>query len=402
MKQEEQMVREVLGHFQFPTRLTENILQEIAHIKPTAPIGSKPWIPWTIAASTALLVTLLMGSGAQHLARLQQPYNLDAASEMTVELVDAPAVLDSRRKPSVRNQFGNSDAPGKNDGNAALEKKTSQIVADPSKRKERPVRKSKWVLTGGPEGTSGGRVGLFATSKKTLYAVATRGIYRLTEAATAWTLICESSPTHQFQMPMAESRDALYILTPDELLASTDEGKTWDSLGSRPEGHAFELLVTDEAFYLVFETGMFRSNDAGRSWIPMIQDLYADITRRNESPDISISDAAALDNVVFVGTNRGLYRITTENWEKLPFYGPEFINSLIVTENKLYVIAGSDLTRHADSLNESLALDHSVQVLTFPPRIFRSTDLGDTWVDISPIEGKGTGGRMWMELPPYS
>ena len=201
-------------------------------------------------------------------------------------------------------------------------------------------------------------------------------------------------------MPMAESRDTLYILTPDELLTSTDEGKTWDSLGSRPEGHAFELLITDEAFYLVFETGMFRSNDAGRSWIPMIQDLHADITRRNESPDISISDAAALDNVVFVGTNRGLYRITTENWEKLPFYGPEFINSLIVTENKLYVIAGSDLTRHADSFNESLALDHSVEVLTFPPKIFRSTDLGDTWVDISPIEGKGTGGRMWMELPP--
>ena len=200
------------------------------------------------------------------------------------------------------------------------------------------MTKSTWMLTGGPEGTSGGRVGLFATSKRTLYAVATRGIYRLTEAATAWTLICESSPTRQFQMPMVESRDTLYILTPDELLASTDEGKTWESIGSRPEGRAFELLITDEAFYLVFETAMFRSHDAGKSWIPMIQDLHADITRRNESPDISISDAAVIDNVVFVGTNRGLYRIATGNWEKLPFYGPEFINSLIVTDNKLYII----------------------------------------------------------------
>ena len=135
LKQEEQMVREVLGHFQFPTRLTENILQAIAHIKPTVPVGSKPWMPWAIAASTTFFVILLMGSGAQHLARLQQPYNLDATSEMTVELVDAPAVLDSRRKPSMRNQFGNSDAPGKNDGNAALGQKNIANCRRPIKTK---------------------------------------------------------------------------------------------------------------------------------------------------------------------------------------------------------------------------------------------------------------------------
>ena len=400
LKKEEHIIREVLGDFQLSASLTENILREVAHIKPTAPAEGKPWMPWAVATSTTLFVILLMGSGTQYLVRFQQPYSLNVQSETTVELVDAPAVLDSGRKPSVRNQFGNSDTPGQNDGNAVLDKKTVQIVAGPSKRKETPVTKSTWVLTGGPEGTSGGRVGLFATSKKTLYAVATRGIYRLTEAAKAWTLICESSPTRQFQAPMAERGDTLYVLTLDELLASTDEGETWSAVGPRPEGRAFEMLITNKAFYLVFETAMFRSHDAGKSWIPMIQDLHADITRRNESPDISISDDAVIGNVVFVGTNRGLYRITMGNWEKLPFYGPEFINSLIVAENKLYVIAGSDFTRHANSFNESLALDHSVQISAFPPRIFRSTDLGDTWVDLSPVEGTGTGGRLWTELPP--
>ena len=131
-----------------------------------------------------------------------------------------------------------------------------------------------------------------------------------------------------------------------------------------------------------------------------MQELHAQITKRNGSPDISISDAVALDNSVFVGTNQGLYRVTTGVWERLPFYGPQFINSLIATEGKLYVVAGPDFTRSANLFEESLNLDHSVEILKFPPRIFRSTDLGNTWVDISPIMGRPVDGRVWMGLPP--
>ena len=122
--------------------------------------------------------------------------------------------------------------------------------------------------------------------------------------------------------------------------------------------------------------------------------------RDEEPPDISISDAVALDNAVFIGTNRGLYRVTNEVWERLPLHGPQFINTLVATEGRLYVIAGSDFTDSANLFEESHKLDHSVEILKFPPRIFRSTDLGDTWDDLSPIEGKGTGDRLWMTLPP--
>ena len=129
-----------------------------------------------------------------------------------------------------------------------------------------------------------------------------------------------------------------------------------------------------------------------------MQDLHAYIVKMNGKPDISISDAVALDNSVFVGTNRGLYRVTTDDWELLPFYGPQFINALIATESKLYVVAGPDFTKSTTFKNQDL--DMSIEILEFPPRIFRSTDLGNTWIDISPVEGKGTGGRLWMELPP--
>ena len=303
LKKEERMVREVLGGFQLSASLTENVLREVAHIEPTAPAGSKPWMPWAIAASTTVFVILLMGSGTQYLARFQQPYSLDVRSETTVELVDTSLVRALKKKLDIRNQLGNVNVPGRNRQNTHLGTDARQIIADQSEQSDTSVVKSRWIPMGGPEGTSGGRAGLFATSERKLYAVAARGVYRLTENEDAWTLICESSPTRQFQIPMAERGDTLYVLTPDELLASTDEGETWDTVGPRPEGRAFELLITDRAFYLVFEKHIFRSDDAGKSWIPMMQELHAHIAKTNGSPDVSISDAIALDNTVFVGTN---------------------------------------------------------------------------------------------------
>lgn len=400
LKEQEDTVREVLGGFQLSAPFVENVLREIVHIEPTAPTGSKPWLPWAVAASTTIFVVLLMGSGIQDLARFQQPYSLDARSETTVELVDTSLVRASKQKISVRNQIGNVDVRDKSKGNTHPGMAARQITTNQLEPAEASVIKSRWVPTNGPEGTSGGRAGLFVTSERKLYAVAARGIYQLTEDANAWTLICESSPTRQFQMPMAERNGTLYVLTPGELLLSTDGGKTWDVVGTRPRGRTFELLITDEAFYLVFERHIFRSDDAGKSWIPMMQDLHAYIAETNGSPDISISDAVALDNAVFIGTNRGLYRVTMGAWEKLSVYGIELINSLTATENRLYVIAGSDFTRSANLFEESHKLDHSVEILKLSPRIFRSVDFGDTWDDLSPIKGKGTGDRLWMALPP--
>ena len=401
LKKAEHIVRENLSGFQFTTALTESLLKEIARIKPTAPSGTKPWMPWAVAASTTALVILLMGSSTQYLPRFQQPYSFDAMSETTVELVDTSLVLASKQKISVRNQLGNTNIPSENKGNVNQGAGALQVPTDQSKQSEKPtIIKSQWIPMGGPEGTSGGRASLFATSKRTLYAVAARGIYRLTDDENAWALVCESAPTHQFQTPMAERNDRLYILTDDELLASTDAGKTWDTVGPRPEGRALELLITDDAFYLVFEKHIFRSDDAGKSWIPMMQDLHAYIMKMNSAPDISISDAIALDNVVFVGTNQGLYRVTTDGWNGLPFYGSQFINALVATETELYVITGLDFTRKANLFEESLGLDHSVEILKSPPKIFRSADLGNTWVDISPVFGKEVDGKLWMELPP--
>ena len=114
LKKEEPMIRAALDNFKITPNLTENIMQEIARIKPAAPSGGKPFMPWTIAASTVAVVLLMLGIGSQqHAIRFQQPYSLDAASEMTVELIETPLVLNLASKSDVRTQIGSTNTAGR-------------------------------------------------------------------------------------------------------------------------------------------------------------------------------------------------------------------------------------------------------------------------------------------------
>ena len=116
LKKEEPMIREALGNFQITPNLTENIMQEIAHLKPVAPSGSKPLIPWAVGVSTLAVIFLMLGVGTQYLSRFQKPYSFDATSEMTIDIIETPVVLDIESKPDVRTQLGSTAAPSKNDG----------------------------------------------------------------------------------------------------------------------------------------------------------------------------------------------------------------------------------------------------------------------------------------------
>ena len=98
LKKEEDMIQQNLGSFQLPAQLTENIMREISRIVPTAPAANKPVVPWLLSAASAVLIFLLMGVGTQYLSRFQKPYNLNATSERTVELIEAVFVLDSPGK----------------------------------------------------------------------------------------------------------------------------------------------------------------------------------------------------------------------------------------------------------------------------------------------------------------
>lgn len=121
------MIREAIGNFQISPNLTDNIMQEVARLKPATPSTSKPLVPM-IGTASVVLIVLMLGIGSQHLVRFQQPYSLEAQTETTVELVDASIAQNVEVKMDVQNQLvEHSDTGGGGDGN---EKEANQALSE--------------------------------------------------------------------------------------------------------------------------------------------------------------------------------------------------------------------------------------------------------------------------------
>ena len=110
---DERLINETLGGWQLSNNLYENIMRQVADINPVSPPTGKPLLPWMALGTTTVLVILLLGVSDQYLARFQRPYSFEAQSEPTIEIIEAPVVLDTVAKPDVRNQIGQAATPGK-------------------------------------------------------------------------------------------------------------------------------------------------------------------------------------------------------------------------------------------------------------------------------------------------
>ena len=124
------MIREALGNFQITSNLTENIMQEISRLKPITSSGNKPFVPWAIGVSTLAIVLLMLGANNQYLASFQKLYSFDGASEMTVELIEAPIVLNLESKPDIRTQIGSTNTTGKSNTSNQQSNEVSALVAE--------------------------------------------------------------------------------------------------------------------------------------------------------------------------------------------------------------------------------------------------------------------------------
>ena len=363
LEKQEHLLHDVSGIFQLPPTLTENIMREVARIKPPTPSVSKPWLPWGISLASAILIILMIGFGARARYRFQQPYNLDAKSEMIIELIEAPVVLPLKVKPDVKTQLGSTDTIDQNSSNGS--KTDEQLAAVQSDTIEVLKTEPQWIQS--KQLTGGDVKDLFLTSEKVLYAVGSSGLYRLTDDDnTGWALVNASLPLTSQSEPMAEWGETLYIATQTELFTSTDRGVTWRAIGPRPQGRAIALLITDSnrerrsrdvriEMYLILANGVFRSTDVGNTW----HAFNAGLT----TPEIQ--DAVAVKNVLFLGTSKGLYRLGSDVWEQLSVAPSQSINSLAVADNRIYF----SVLKQKDQQSGS---------------IFTSTDFGKSWVDITP------------------
>ena len=372
LREEEDVIQQHLGSFQLPPQLTENILREAARITPIAPPTSKPMVPWVISATSAILIFIFAGVGTQYLSRFQEPYNLNAVSEPTVQVIDAVFIYDSPVKPAIRNQQGSSIAPGK--GLGAGQKPEESLVATlPIDTTDVSMPKPQWTQAKGPEGAAINR--LFAAANGDLYARTETDLYRLADDGSLWQLVNADLSTNE-SWHITEHDNLLYAVSDTEVLTSIDRGTTWDVLTTRPKGTLVDLAITDEApgvqanivMYLGLADGVFRSVDAGKSWTSVNTEA---LTGKK------IQTITAIENSLFVGTDNGLYRRNSESWEQVLVGDvPKNIRALASAEHRLYVAVGSTSKNQDISSNMSMSFRIEDDPSLF---LYRSTDLGNSW-----------------------
>ena len=334
------LVREVLGSVQLPADFTERIMRQVADINPVAPPSGKPLVPLASFGAATILVVLMFGASHQYLTRFQNPYSFEAKSEMTVEIIDAPMVIDFVSRPDIRRRFGQAASASRNIGDGTqFSETTLTSTADEDLRQ---FSTAFWRQTNAPP--KGHVHDIFSTSDGTVFAVSGTGIYKLDADATGWTPLPMRIPVAKPLMPVAEDRGTLYIVSTDEIFASADNGETWRVFCARPEGDAIGFIITDErhargtaagmTMYLAFENaGVFRSIDGGIQWDALKTGLT----------DEWITSLAAVGKTVFTGTTQGLYRLDSGIWRKLPVGKSKTVYSMAVLENRLYVGMGTDL-----------------------------------------------------------
>ena len=376
LRKEEEVLQQNLGSFQLPDNLAENIMQEVSRIAPVPPAASKPVAPLAISAACAVLIFLMIGVSTPYLSRFQKPYSLNATSEATVELIDAVFVVDTPAKPAIRYQPGRSYTPGKRPG-AGQKSDASLLAALPVDTPEVSTPKPQWNQTKGPEG--GIVNNLFMASNGDVYARAGADLYRLTDDRSTW-IPANTNVSLNSASQMIEHEDTLYIVSDTEVLASVDRGSTWNSWGTRPEGQLVGTVITDEApgaqadiiMYLGLADGVFRSVDAGKSWTSLDDGNLA---------DRKIQAITAIENTVFVGTDKGLYRHSSEGWARLQVGETGNIRALASAEHRLYVAVGNDVKYKTFGMTISILSTAKTSL-----SLYRSTDLGDSWQTMDFVE----------------
>ncbi len=384
LRQEEDLfVQEFLGGVKFSANLKQNIMRRVANMNPTSPSTAKPIIPWIAFGTAAVFIILLLGASNQYLARFQKPYSFEAQSEPTIEIIDTSVVLDIDSKPDTRDQTGRALSSGKSNtvSSQILETPTISAVG-----KDFPAKlsTSQWTSLRGPQSS---RVSdIFITSGGTLYARSSIGVYRSTADESTWTLVNIDVPTGNYPMFMTEYADTLYAVSGNKVSRSTDDGEKWVTLGLLPDGIPTGLVVigtTEEytpqrvVIYLALRNrGVFRSTDPSRQWTSL----------NNGLTDKKIHRLAAIGNTVFAGTNAGLYRLNANVWEQLSMEPSKTVHALTVFEDNLYVGTGR-------SVEMIMIVDDSRA-----GKIFRSSDLGTSWTEITPKSDRG----LFKALPGIS
>ena len=374
-----EMIQETFSPFQFPHTLTQQIMENIQHLKPTPAPISKPLAPW-IAATTLVVVALFFGLGIMQSERFQLPYSLDnTESAMTVELTETPILEIPMPKQTIGKGAGSFHTGDIGNGSQS---NISALALAADSQKGEDSEEAGWTQTNGPYG--GIVLTLLATPDGTIYmGTQGAGIFRLSDDGNSWIPINTGLTIYDGSIgisSLAMMGDTLYAASGFDIFRLTLDGKSWQWVTRFKEKSVKVLLVVANTLYAgTVRNGIFRSEDEGNSWTEVNTGLT----------NLHIRELVAMGTNLYAGTEDGIFQTTDrgDSWLEInagltaPKNNPEAINKALMESgvNPL-PISKLTITRHISSL---AVLEDTLYMGTVNG-LFRSMNAGNSWTKIGP------------------
>lgn len=215
-----------------------------------------------------------------------------------------------------------------------------------------------------------------------------------------WTSV-KNTNTNNFVNNLFFTNNSIIMSTRDGLYESSDLGASWFRSNNGIANLGIDSMAKNNSYIFAgtLTQGIFRSIDNGQSWVSINNGLTGLNT-------LHINKIDVIGNVVFITTDAGLYSSTNDgnSWE-LKFYPGlnyqtevfDYNNGNFVTAvNGVGVFLSSDngttwVQTQTNGLNTqtayySILIDGNVIIIsTHNGEVFKSTDLGNTWKNISII-----------------
>ena len=105
------MIHQTWGTFQLPPTLTQQLIENLHRLSPTATSNGKPLAPW-VTAITLGVATLFIAIGMLTTSQFQQPYFLGVSTAVEmIELVETSIVASPSQKPRLSNHPDGARSP---------------------------------------------------------------------------------------------------------------------------------------------------------------------------------------------------------------------------------------------------------------------------------------------------
>ena len=255
-----------------------------------------------------------------------------------------------------------------------------------------------WEKTAGPPGI---QINVIFKANNIVYAgTETQGVYKSIDNGLHWVPantgieqasisdIIASGPN---LLAAAKSSCTTYL----NIFKSTDNGATWNGTSGLAGKVAHSFVIKDTSVWATFaalpnESGIARSTDNGNTWqvVPSI------ITNAGE--------AIVSDNAIIVAEDNFIWRSTDDgmSWDVVEQFALTGIGSFAKAGTKLFGAARTGIQTSTDngaSWNfepfsdgaNFFSSNGSTIYLGSNSKVFKSTDLGATWIDVSTGIGKG-------------